>query len=133
MKIKGQIAVEYMLLIGFVLVALIPIVYYSANRSNLELQGSQANDAAETIAKEADKISLYGAGSQSYVWVSIPSGVKETSLDKNEVRIVISAFGNQTEFAYPVIANLTGEIPKNQGRHKIRLSVLDNMTIRIWE
>jgi len=130
MRNQGQIAIEYLILIGFILVALIPLGYYASVRTTNELRGNQARDAVVIIADAADKVSLYGEGSNTNVWVTIPSGISESSIENNQVLVRISIFGSTTDILSPTIANLTGSIPTEQGRHKVKLTV-QNRTVHV--
>ena len=64
---KAQMATEYMVIVGLVLVVTIPLFYYAIRESNTNIQINHANDAMSTFAKAADTVYSIGPGTQKYV------------------------------------------------------------------
>jgi hypothetical protein len=123
---KGQIATEYVMIMGFVLVITIPLFYYAMSESNKNIRINQADDAINTLARAADTVYSIGPGTKKYVWVNMPSGVETYSLANKEVLIKLQIFGGLSDVSVGTRAGLTGEIPISKGRHKVLVEMLES-------
>lgn len=129
---RGQIATEYLILIGVIFLAIIPIFYYALQQSSQNVRMNEANDFVNTIAKTADMVYALGPGSQDYIKVEMPGGVESISINRNEILLKVRIFGGVADiFAYSK-ANLTGSLTTTSGSHHVSVKNL-NGTIQIWE
>ena len=92
---KSQIALEYMLLIGVLLIILTPIIYYSIQTLNYEVRQNQAAEAVKAIAKTADTVYSLGPGNKKFVQITIPS--IEMAIGQNEILFKTKIFGGSAD------------------------------------
>lgn len=130
---KGQVATEYMLLVGIVLFITIPIFYYAITNSSQSIRMNEASNVVDAIAKTADTVYALGPGSQDYIQIMIPGGVESISFDRNEVQMKVKIFSDTSDFFAVSKANLTGSISINSGSKHIYIKTLDNETVEIGE
>ncbi len=127
---KAQIASEYVMIMGVVLVITIPLFYYAMTESNNNIRLNQAEDAVNTLARAADTVYSIGPGTKKYVWINMPSGVETYSLANKEVLIKLQIFGGLSDISAGTRADLTGEIPISKGRHKVLVEMLESGYVR---
>ena len=64
-KKKGQLAIEYMIIIGVVIAGLSPLIYSQVNQYIVKQRINDANALANDIAKSADSLYSLGPGNQN--------------------------------------------------------------------
>ncbi|MBI2672273.1 hypothetical protein HYX16_05040 [Candidatus Woesearchaeota archaeon] len=128
---KGQASFEYVIMVGVVLVLLIPIASYVIYHSSQTIKINQADDAVKSIAKKADTVYALGKGSKSFVSVILPSGIINTSINNNDIIIVLSIYGGKTEIIAHTKANLVGSLPTLKGSLTIPIEMLDSGEVKI--
>jgi len=82
-KKKGQISVEFALLIGFItflLLATIGIAYYYSGSAKNQIKVNSIDKVGKKIADTADSICFLGPPSKATIRISIPEGVQEAIL-----------------------------------------------------
>jgi uncharacterized protein (UPF0333 family) len=91
---RGQVSMESLLMIGFLLLLLIPILGYTlgmlANES-WKLDAQQANVAVNRIASIANRLAMGGEGTFSTETVYIPSSVMNITTQGKEITFLIDA------------------------------------------
>ena len=95
---KGQVSLEYILIIGAVLIVTTPLFYYGLSKSNEAIRLSQAEDTIKTIVGAADNVYSSGLGGKKVVSVAIPSGVVSAGASKNILVLNLSIFGGTSGF-----------------------------------
>ena len=122
---RAQLAIEYVIVIGIILIALIPIFYYSLTESSRVTRINQANDAVNTLARAADGVYSIGPGTRKYVWINMPGGVRGYSLANKTVLINLFVFGGVSDVFSQAKADLAGVIPLSGGEHRIKVEMLE--------
>jgi len=130
---KSQIATEYILIMGLVLVVTIPLLYYSMSESSINVQLNQAEDAVNTIAKAADTVYSIGPGTKKYVWINMPGGVQSQSTANKTVLIKLYIFKGISDVFAETKADLTGAVPISKGQHNILVEMLESGYVQIGE
>ncbi len=129
---RGQVAIEYLLLIGVIFLAVIPVFYYALQQSSQDVRMNEASDFVNTLAKTADVVYALGPGSRDYVNVVMPGGVENISIIRNEILLKVKIFGGMADiFAYSK-ANLTGSLSTISGSRHVSVKNI-NGTVRIEE
>jgi len=129
---KGQVAIEYIILIGILLFITIPIFYYTLNQSKESTRISQAYDAVNAIANTADSVYALGPGNKRYIWVSMPSGVDSAEVENNEVVISLDVLGSSSDFVGLTNANLTaGSLSTEEGSYRLEIEMLDTGQVSV--
>lgn len=124
---KSQVAMEYIIIVGLVLVILVPIILLYARYSsetNYAVTASKAEVIANEIAKAANSVYFYGEDTQTSIEVDFPSGVESISFSGNEIVFSIRTDNGISEIAKVTEVQLTdlsglGQIPLVPGRKKI--------------
>lgn len=89
---KGQVSLELLLIVGFLLVIMVPIIAiaYSAIYSETwRLDVRQSDTVAKSIADAADKLELAGEGASMQYRVYLPSRVKEVKVAAGRVLVFV--------------------------------------------
>ena len=74
---KAQAATEYLLITGFILVAVTLIFSYAYISNNQNIKISQTSTALDKMVNAADIVYALGPGNIQYVEVTFPQGIKE--------------------------------------------------------
>ncbi len=127
----GQASVEYVIIVGVLLIITIPFFYYAFSESNTNIKLNQADDAVKTIARAADSVYSFGPGSKQLVYITIPEGVSSSSVTSKTIQMQLSIFGGTSDIYAITKANLTGSIPTSRGTYKLSLEMLSNGIVAI--
>ncbi|MDO8626858.1 MAG: hypothetical protein Q7K42_00190, partial [Candidatus Diapherotrites archaeon] len=84
-KIVGQVAMEYMMLIGFVLAGVIVIFMISNNTSQDVVTSNKIDSAVTNLGNAIDRVYSLGPGSRLYVEIDLPSNVRDKIIQGNNV------------------------------------------------
>ena len=121
---KAQVSVEYLLIIGFVVIITIPLIIlyynYTADSSD-EIITSQINQIANKIVDAAESVYFLGEPSQTTINVYIPSQITGASLDNKEVLFNVSTKGGISDIVKVSSVDLTGSLPITQGTYSITI------------
>lgn len=128
---KAQAALEYLILVGVLLVLLVTLFNYVFYYSSQNLKIEQADDAVQTLGKAADTLYTLGPGNRDFVWVTIPGSVSETKVEENLILIKLFVYGGQSDIYVRTNAQLNGTLPTSKGRYKIKLETLDSGVVQI--
>jgi len=126
----AQISIEYILLIGIVLAAVLPIFYYSFTTINDNTKMNKASMVANQVAETADMLYALGPGSQDVVVLDIPAGVYNITISNKEINLKLRIFKKVSDIGAVSKANMTGTIPVMSGTQHI-LMKNENNTIQI--
>ncbi|HLC58148.1 MAG TPA: hypothetical protein VJH95_06245 [Candidatus Nanoarchaeia archaeon] len=88
MEKKGQVATEYLVIIGFILVILVPItiIYFKYTGSTYDIVGgSKTGQIANEIVKAANEVYAFGEGSQKKIKMGFPDGIDNVGFEKREI------------------------------------------------
>ena len=87
-KKRAQVSMEYLIIIGFVIVMLIPAVYlyirYSSSSSDV-LSSSKASQIANEIVKATNEVYYLGDDNQKNIEVSFPSNIEAIEFANKEI------------------------------------------------
>ena len=124
MSVKSQVSIEYLMIMGFVVVMTIPllVLYYTyTTNSRDEIITSQVNQIATRIVDAAESVYFLGEPSQTTIRVYIPNQIKGASLDNKEILFNVSTRTGVSEIVQISSVNLTGSLPINQSTYSITL------------
>lgn len=128
---RGQSSIEYVVIVGLILVALAPLFVYSINKANSEIKINQADDAIGTIANAADIVYSLGPGTKKFVQITLPGGVVSSLVNDTLIQIQLHVYGSTSDFHASTIAQVSGNLPTAKGMHTIAIEALDDGTVRI--
>ena len=124
MSVKSQVSIEYLMIMGFVVVMTIPllVLYYTyTTNSRDEIITSQVNQIATRIVDATESVYFLGEPSQTTIRVYIPNQIKGASLDNKEILFNVSTRTGVSEIVQISSVNLTGSLPINQSTYSITL------------
>lgn len=128
---RGQAGIEYVILVGVLLVFLIPTIYYSLNEANRNVKFNQVENAVRRLAKAADSVHAIGPGSIEIITITLPDGVQDFSLDESEVSLQVSGFGGLSDVHYKTSVPLVGKLPLGKGTYTMRVASLKSGEVNI--
>ena len=128
MKLRAQVATEYIVLIGILLAILVPVLYYFNYQSTAVLNLNQAQDAVQTLAKTANYVYSLGPGTRSIATITIPKGAVNSSVYVNELTLIMP---NNNDIIATTRANLTGSFPYLEGTYNIQVTLLETGIVLI--
>lgn len=125
MNSKIQAATEYLMIVGFVIVILVPGIYLYMKYSQ-ESQDSIINAKVDAITNEiikaAEQVYSYGEGSQTKLTIDLPKSVKLIEFQDNEVIFtVVNSKGAESEIAKVASVKLEGVISLIPGTKSISI------------
>ena len=128
MPLKSQVSVEYMLVIGFITLLILPLllVYYtySSDTSN-SVATSQALVIARNIVDASESVYYLGKPSQTTLKLNFPEGISSTSLSDYEVVFKMKTTNGVTDIVQVSSVNMSGSLPISQGLHVITVKAED--------
>lgn len=128
---RGQVSLEYVILIGILLVILIPIFYYSLTTSSEKVKLSQAENTVLTLSKAVEEVYSLSPGTKKYVWLSIPGGVQEARITGSEITLVVGVAGKSSDYTAFTKAIVVGNIPTEKGVYRIPVELLESGVVQI--
>jgi uncharacterized protein (UPF0333 family) len=130
-KKKAQIALEYMILIGFILAALTPLVYSQLNKYMTKQRISDTYRLANNIAKSSDSLYSLGPGNQKYMYINVPKGISNVNIYQREISFTVETQEGEQDIILLTKGYITGVIPITPGTHQISMRVLGNGVVLI--
>ena len=127
--LKSQVSVEYIFIIGFVTIMMIPllIIYYSYSASSKDLVAtSQALQIARKIVDSAESVYYLGAPSQTTLKLNFPDGIVSTNLSNRELVFKVSTKNGVTDIVEVSSVNISGSLPITEGIHIVTVKAEGN-------
>ena len=97
-KKRGQISIEYVMLLGMILVVSVSLFSYVSRKASEDIRINQADDTVKTIINTANSVYSLGLGGKSIAIVNIPSGVVSGGVYDKTLVLNLSIFGGVSEF-----------------------------------
>lgn len=127
----AQAAIEYVILVGVILVFLIPVIHYALNQASLNLKISQLENSVRRIAKAADAVYAMGGGASEIVTITLPHGIVSSLVNDTQILLKVGIYGSISDVAYFTKATVTGSLPIEPGTYNILVRSLNNYTVEI--
>lgn len=122
MKRRGQVAIEYLVIMGFAFLMTLPLIvifFEQQTSANEDISDSQANRIAEEIVASADAVYYLGYPSKKTVRLYFPQGINAITLQDQYVSIEMDSSHGDYEVVRWSAANLTGSLKSYSGLHII--------------
>ncbi|HLC49974.1 MAG TPA: hypothetical protein VJI97_00935 [Candidatus Nanoarchaeia archaeon] len=130
---KGQISVEYMMIIGFATMMALPllIIYYNYSSDATEAVASgQAMQIARLIADSSESVYFLGSPSQTTLKLNFPDNIESTNLSNREVLFRMELReGRTTDIVQISSVNMSGTLPKTAGMHTVTILAQDGYVL----
>ena len=121
---RGQISIEYVIIMGFAMLITIPliVIYYEhTNQTNDQVVTSQVDMIARKIVDNAESVYYLGEPSTTSIKVYMPDNVEEAIVYPHEVFFRVRTKGGATEIAQPSTVTLNGSIRVTKGTRYISI------------
>lgn len=124
---KAQFAMEYILIIGFSILLLLPIVYFlyaEYDKVRVDVNVEHLSDVAREIVFQAEKIYYQGPPSQITIQAYFPSGIESITIEEIGERqgfIIFELADTDATIETVSKVPIKGELRTFSGIHKIRL------------
>ncbi|MBU2633877.1 MAG: hypothetical protein KJ674_01390 [Nanoarchaeota archaeon] len=125
---KSQVATEYLIIVGFVIVILVPItimyIRYGGESSDT-VTASKIEHITNEIVAAANSVYAYGEGSQTKIEVDFPSNIKSIEFSGKEVIFTfINSQNQEAEIVQIADIELEGEITLVPGNKQMIIKSL---------
>ena len=131
MNLRGQYALEQMVVITLALVIIAALFAFSMNAASDGARTSQAKDTAERIAKAADSAYSLGPGSRSTVSITMPQGVELVNISNKRVLVRVATSSGKADAFASTRGQLIGSISTSANQQEITLTVLPSGDIAV--
>lgn len=122
MKKRGQISVEYLLVVGLTTIVVIFLLaisdYYSREVENT-INTNQIDRIAKEIVDTAESMYYFGEPSKTTIKLFIPKGIEEINVSNNELNFRVRTQNGVTDMFYRSSVPLQGDISYSYGLHNI--------------
>ncbi len=121
---------EYLMIIGLIIMVLIPVTYYSLKEIRTSTIQNSAEDTVRTLALTADEVYALGPGSRKLVEINMPDGVVRGEIGcpgtcqesaEREIRLTIFVFGNEADIFARSKSHVQGNLSISAGRKSVEV------------
>ncbi len=132
---KGQVSIEYIIIIGLLIFVLLPVIYFVTQTSNETTRFNDAETSLKLIKETAERLYSLGPGNKETITVKIPEGVKkfEIEITGNSLLLQLKSKGGYSDVFTSVNAVLssTSSLPQESGTYAFTLLVLETGQVKI--
>ncbi len=132
---KGQVSTEYLMVVGFSLLILVPVLAAFFLQTQ-DLQDSvdlnAAKEAVRTIAENADLVYTMGPPTTVVIKVRVPDKVTKVSFQGRQVTMEVETAAGLSDVFETASANMTGNMSAESGTHKLKLTA-QSSSVQITE
>lgn len=133
-RISGQAAIEYMMIIGIVLVILVPLLflinsYMSGGKDELRIRALQ--DGIDSLAEASDMVHFQGYPAKITISLYVPENVLLANVTENLVRVRVRTSTGPTDVTSFTQANLTGNLPVNAGTYRLSIVAQEDGLVNV--
>ena len=116
---RGQVAVEYMMLIGVLLILVAFLSGYAFFVYNESIASNQFQSSVKNLADTINNIYYLGNGNSMAFDFMIPSDVISIEFNGRRIITIKNSFGTNVEDTVFVDTNVSGNIPIITGVHSV--------------
>ena len=123
-KKRGQISIEYLIIVGFIIFLIIGILGVSLFYSSLIKDNIRMNylrSFANKIISSAESVFYAGEPSLITITAYLPSGVQGMYIGGNQILVNISTAGGVTRIFFSSNVPISGSISNSEGVKKIKV------------
>lgn len=126
---KSQVATEYLIIVSFVLMVLIPYILYLTNMSQSFSEDNTltvASDSVQKIGQTADLVYSRGEPAKLKISILIPSNVEDISFIGKTMTWKVKTSSGVSDIYYNSVATLKGSLPKTPGYYNVIVEATDS-------
>jgi hypothetical protein len=133
MKKKGQVGIEYMIIVGFVsfaVIAILLLAFFYSGQIKDSIKLNQAENFAEQLIGSAESVFFAGEPSKTTIRLYLPENVESIDINNNYVTVTMQLSTGQNIRSYETKVPLQGTITTSEGIKKLTLiATEDNVVI----
>ncbi len=121
-QMKSQVAMEYIILVGFVLVIIIPLIvlfYSQSSDITVQVKSQQVQSIGQNIVDNAESVYYLGEPSKVQIKIQLPENIKNTSINSKSIVFTLRTESGLTDVVVPSRVNISGSLPKSSGIHLV--------------
>jgi len=122
---RAQAAMEYLFVVGFGFMMLLPIIalfYSQSSTIEDEVILSQADKALEEISSSIDQVYFLGVPSKQTLEIRFPDRVEDVTITDNRITMQVQSSSGLRTTAKTTQANITGTIDAYSGIHVLTIT-----------
>ena len=133
---KSQVAIEYLLIVSFGLMVLLPYSLYLHDliRSVSEsTRLSLAKASLEKLGESIDWVFSQGEPAKLIIHLYIPEGTEEIVFLNNTIVWKVKTSSGISELAYNSLANISGKLPTKSAYYPVEIRAIENgVEVSVW-
>lgn len=130
-QLRGQSSLENMIMLGMGLSVALVFFYFAAGMLDESIQGAQAKDAVNRIAREVDYVHALAPGTARYVDFTIPQGAQLVEITDRRVHMQLSLRGGLTDFYANTQEDMVGKIALQPGPARVIVKHLESGNVLV--
>lgn len=130
---KSQVAMEYMMVVGFTLLLIVPIIaIYGSHRQSMNNQVAtkQAENIARKIADSSQGVFYLGKPAKTTLKIYMPSNILNVTISNREIVFTVDIGKGSTEVVGTSDVNISGSISTSPGIQYIEI-VADDYVVNV--
>jgi hypothetical protein len=127
---RGQVAMEYMMIVGFSLLLIIPVIaIYGLERHSMNTQVAveQAGNIGRKISDASEQVYYLGKPAKTTLKIYMPSYIHNITISNREIVFLVTLNSVTTEVVGTSDVNMSGSISPQQGIQYIEVAADDYM------
>lgn len=129
---KGQVSIEYIILVGFVtfiLIGTLGLAFFYSGAIKDKVRSNQISNFAGKVISTAESVYYYGEPSKATISVYLPEGIDELEFYEKNILITIQTSSGTEKVAFASKVPLEGSLDPSIGIKNIEISAQDNKVI----
>lgn len=129
-SLKAQMAMEYMMIVGLVLLFIIPMwVYVTSvqNQASDELSSSYAKNMVNKIADTAELLYSQGPPAKVTLKIYVPGGIESISISNHSINAKLRTVSGLNDIFATSDAQMNGSLPTSSGSYSVLLEAIDSV------
>ena len=132
---RAQISLEYLMVMGFAMLIIIPVIlvfFLQTEDIHDNVNLNQARRISRKIVNAAHSVYYVGEPSQTLIEVVMPEKINSINISGRELIFEIETQGGLTDIYEIADMNLTGSLSTDSGRRTVKVEALSN-SVRITD
>jgi len=120
--LKAQSSVEFLLIVGFAMMMILPLVvifFEQSENLNTGISSSQTDKISSDIVDAADEVYYLGAPSKKTLSLYFPDSIKSAEVSGHSLIFNVDSPNGDYEVVKWSVTNLTGSVRSFPGVHRI--------------
>jgi len=126
---KGQVGIEYMVVVGFVsfaIIAVISLAFVYSGEIKDSIRLNQVESFAGQLVNSAEAVFFAGEPSKSTIKLYLPDGVESIEINSNSVFITTRVSGALNKRAFDSKVPMQGSISSGEGLKKLSIEAFSD-------